>query len=227
MLVQDHLTGQLHEVADEATYGYGDPGYGFPALLPILGKLAPMVLPQLFSSLTSGMRGNAGYAGSEYAGYGSPEYEGYGEEPIAQGQVVYDGFGNPVGFAPLVNIAKSVLPKLAPVAQSVARAVPGLVRSIVPAATQALRSVMPAAAPRMPMSVPMRALPMPMPVPVPAGWRRPPVPYTGARPARAYMRCSVWPGQPGLVPTALTAVPGVPVPGAAPMMPVRRRRRRR
>jgi hypothetical protein len=82
--------------------------------------------------------------------------------------------------------------------------------------------------------------------PWPPGWVSPSQPYTGLQPRRLYLRCSVWPFRPGLVPAFAAQVPGTPgMPGmpGAPGMPVpmtpqqaaaaaamgfgRRRRRRR
>jgi hypothetical protein len=48
------------------------------------------------------------------------------------------------------------------------------------------------------------------------GWTTPALPYTGPQPRRLYMRCSVWPGQSGLVPLE----PGTwPTPQPAPTVP--------
>ncbi len=61
------------------------------------------------------------------------------------------------------------------------------------------------------------------------GWVTPALPYTGTMPRRMYLRCSVWPGPPGMVPTFANQpqVPGFPpgpgIPGpmgpGGPMMP--------
>jgi hypothetical protein len=48
-----------------------------------------------------------------------------------------------------------------------------------------------------------------VPAAPPPGWVAPAAPYAGPRPRRLYMRCSVWRGQPGLVPAAAQAVPVV------------------
>ena len=132
MLVQDHLTGQLHDVPDE----YAGAGYGFPALLPIIGKLAPMVLPAIPSIIemfTKGMQPRQQALGYVPAGYGYADDAGaYGDIP--QGQVVYDGFGNPVGWAPLANIARTVASTVAPMAQQA-------IRTIAPLAQQAASAI--------------------------------------------------------------------------------------
>jgi hypothetical protein len=63
------------------------------------------------------------------------------------------------------------------------------------------------------------------PPPTPAGWVRPALPFTGRQPRRMYLRCSVWPAPPGLVPQFATQppVPGMPgapgVPGLPPGVP--------
>lgn len=245
MLVQDHLTGQLHEVSDEgvAYDGFGNP-VGFPPLLPILTSLAPMVLPAVGNILKSftggGQQGMAGYA--------SPEYGDDELSEVPQGEVVYDGFGNPVGFAPLLNIAKSVLPGVAraigPIAQTVGRMVQGgpagLLNAVNPLAQmtgQAITNV-PGLINQAAAAIPTQPMPRPYPFPlrIPPGWQRAPVPYTGAQPARAYMRCSVWRGPQGLTPVAAGTMPNAPypyVPGTVPPAPaaaapvLRRRRRRR
>ena len=271
MLVQDHLTGQLHDVPDE----YAGDGYGFPALLPILGKLAPMVLPAIPSIIdmfTKGLQPRQQAYGYAPPGYGyADDVSGYGDIP--QGQVVYDGFGNPVGWAPLANIARSVASTVAPMAQQAIRTIAPLAQQAATAVTagpaamatalnplarvaanmitaapnqiantlnpfaqaagQALQNVGPALqsmVPRVPPPMPMPHMPMPA-LRVPPGWVRPAVPFTGRRPVRAYMRCSVWPGPAGFVPVSanqpmpVTAAPAAPVPTAA-AMPIRRRRRR-
>ena len=72
----------------------------------------------------------------------------------------------------------------------------------------------PAAAP------PMGPPPVLRRVAPPVGWITPALPFTGRQPRRLYLRCSVWPGQAGLVPIAAGApgmVPGVtPLPGMLP-----------
>lgn len=245
MLVQDTLTGSVHQVPDDTMYGYAGvaddgamyDGYGnpvgFPPLIPILTSLAPAVLPPLFKAFTSGFKGpDDEYA---YADGWVGDDDPYGD--VAQGEMLYDGFGNPVGFAPLLSIAKSVLPGVAKMASrmipGIARTASGLIRSapgLISRAGSLVRSMVPPGIPRPPFPIPrlpMPGIPRP-PFPVhrfplrrPPGWMRAPVPYTGPQPRRVYMRCATWPGPPGLVPVA----PG-PVPGA-PARPVRRRRRRR
>jgi hypothetical protein len=196
MLVQDMMTGALHEVPD--TYGYGEDPYG------------------------------------------------YGEAPedFAEGELVYDGLGNPVGFLPAIaaalpgiakalpgisNIASRVLPR--PIASIASRFLPGLVRR--PGVPTPARTILPPVRPGMfpavsAMQTAAAAMPLPrpyMPHRMPPGWARTPV--AGAR--RMYMRCAMWPGPPGLSPTG-GVVPLLPPPAAAaPRRIIRRRvvRRRR
>ncbi len=270
MLVQD-VTGQLYEAPDDAyglagntLYdGLGNP-VGFPPLLPILGSLAPIaakvlpsILPSIIGGLTSGLNGADdglyGYYGQDPDPYGM----GYGlGGPGLSEEVVYDGFGNPVGIASLI----------APIASAASRLIPQAARAILPAATGAIRGALtsPAqiasqlartAAPfaraiASGLTPPVPGVPGPgMPgvpgVPPhlwpalraqmararalrwrrpPPGWIRPPVPYTGLRPSRLYMRCLSWPGPGGLVPaSAAQAMPGAPGSGRSRY---RRRRRR-
>lgn len=64
--------------------------------------------------------------------------------------------------------------------------------------------------------------------PQPVGWVTPALPFTGTRPRRMYMRCSVWPGPAGLVPAfANQALPAPGMPGVPGMPPGGGRRRRR
>jgi hypothetical protein len=198
MLVQDTLTGYLHEVPDSQVYG------------AYLGELP---------------------------------------ESMGENQVLFDGFGNPVGLPFLAPIASALAPIAAKALPTIAsriipaatRALPGLVRSvtgavqrIVPTAAQAITGAAQSMAPAIAAGAMQAGLapagfptvsPMPFRPPLPPGWIRPPVPYTGAAPRRAYLRCSVWPGPQGLVPSQAAAMPGALLPGAPmPGVPLRRRR---
>lgn len=246
MLMQDQVTGQIHDVPDVGFYaedlvsGYGEPDLGYMAEDPY------------------------GYFGEPEVGYYGEEPVGhYGEEPVG---IIYDGFGNPLGFSfrklwrGVRRIAKRALPiaqhfvpphirGLIPIARSAFRALPGAVRQFVPQAApyvQAAASVLspgaatPGAAPPPeevgpPPGVPAAEGPVegwgwgeapPAQVgpyrPLPPGWIPRPKPYTGQRPRPYYMRCLVWRGPRGMVPKwAATAQPGAPAPvppGAAPVM---------
>ena len=128
-------------------------------------------------------------------------YDGYG-----RGRVVYDGFGNPVGFNPF-DIIKNVVSNI-PI-------VGGLVSNLIPGGS-------PAPAPSLPIPGqgfnPFSSLlrPPQMPTPWPTGWMRPQLPYTGLGPRRMYMRCAVWPGPQGLVPQFAANMP----PGMQPVTPL-------
>ncbi|SRR6266545_584382 len=124
------------------------------------------------------------------------------------GQVLYDGLGNPVGglFDSLLSPIKSLVGNL-PI-------VGGLVNSLLPGGAPPAAMVAPPPPYAQPSPFPSPFLPSPsgmlsnllpsrMPlrrcVP-PVGWTTPALPYTGTAPRRLYLRCSVWPGQSGLVP---------------------------
>lgn len=160
----------------------------------------------------------------------SSMYGGFAEYPdqIGEGQVVFDGLGNPVGILPflpaIAGLAAKALPavtgllsKVAPAVGQIAQQVPGMLRSIIPGGGPPL---------------PVPALPFAAGGRVPVGWQRAPLPYTGLGPRRMYMRCAVWPGPAGLVPAhaavlppAAPAIPGAP--GVAPIALPRRRSRGR
>jgi hypothetical protein len=161
---------------------------------------------------------------------------GFAEDPYGVGEA-YDGLGYPLGwgFKSLKGLIKKVAPiamSMSPYGQIISRALPIARRALAPvlASTgQALRQqAMQQLAPVPQLSaVPVAPVPTVAPAPpivarpvppvgqrLPVGWRRPPVPYTGLRPRRVYLRCSAWPGPRGLVPVsaAATTPPTVPVP---------------
>jgi hypothetical protein len=205
----------------------------------------------------------------------------YAESPeqMAEGQMLYDGLGNPVGFSFLKRAFRAAT-RLAPLAsllpvpgaglltQVAQRALPGIIRQLGPAAqrlqrvlppgvvqqfapvAQAFQQAVPAAAP--PGTVggfygeavpapPIPAQPMPAP-PMPAqalqpppGWIPRPSPYRGTKGRRVYLRCLLWRGPKGLVPAVAAQTPPPPtvVAQTAPPPPVvvgrrfaHRRRRR-
>jgi hypothetical protein len=101
------------------------------------------------------------------------------------------------------------------------------VRNLVSAPIRAAAAFVPGAAPlammaqQQPGLAPFPPLPGLMPPGLrPPGWIPPQIPYTGRQPRRVYLRCSTWPGPPGLVPASAAAgfpVPGTPgFPGAVP-----------
>src|SRR6516165_2157562 len=148
-----------------------------------------------------------------------------GPEQMAEGQMLYDGLGNPVGFSFLKKAFRAAT-KLAPLAsllpvpgaglltQAAQRALPGIIRQLAPAArrlqrvlppgvvqqfapvAQAFQQAVPAAAP--PGTVggfygeavpaePMPAQAMPaQPLQPPPGWIPRPSPYLGTKGRRVY-----------------------------------------
>jgi hypothetical protein len=162
MLIQDSLTGRLHEVPDHLYRSY-------------LGECGRV--------------------------YGQQYPQGYGHSPhYVQGQVVYDGLGNPVGIAPLLAmlapLAAKVLPVIADkVLPMVSKILPEI-SNILPGAEQAPTpqpQAPPAPQPQQPTAMspapaqPTMATPVQMPIQTPgqpvmatpamAPFRPMPVPY--------------------------------------------------
>ena len=195
MLVQDTLTGYLHEVPDSQLYepeyaeypepmgevaydGFGNP-VGLAFLAPLAAKLAPMALARL-PGILRGVRG---------------------------------------AIRRFVPAAQRALPgaiqQFAPAAQAFQQALPGAIQQFAPAA-QAFQQPPPAAM-QQPMpgpggeaefaEVPYPMMATPFMRPPPPGWIPRPSPYTGLRPRRAYMRCLVWRGPRGLVPARAAQTP--------------------
>ena len=140
---------------------------------------------------------------------------GFGEDPygVGEAQMVYDGLGNPLGWGFLKKLVKRAMPfatsMLGPYGQIIKHALPIVTKALQPTA-QALRQQAVQQLSGVPVALPAAAPITPMAArPLPAGWRRPPIPYTGPRPRRVYLRCSAWPGPRGLVP--VNVGPAVPV----------------
>ena len=194
MLVQDTLTGYLHEVPDSQLYepeyaeypepmgevaydGFGNP-VGLAFLAPLAAKLAPMALARL-PGILRGVKG-----------------------AIRR-------------FVPAARALPGAVQQFAPAAQAFQQALPGVVQQFAPVA-QAFQQPPPAAM-QQPMPGPggeaeFAEVPYPMPAtpfmrPPPPGWIPRPSPYTGLRPRRAYMRCLVWRGPRGLVPARAAQTP--------------------
>jgi hypothetical protein len=190
----------------------------------------------------------------------------YGESPeqMAEGQILYDGLGNPVGFSFLKRAFRAAS-KLAPLAsllpvpgaglltQAAQRALPGIIRQLSPAArklqrvlpagvvqqfapvAQAFQQAMPAAAPPSVggfygEAVPAQPMPA-QPLQPPPGWIPRPSPYQGTKGRRIYLRCVSWRGPKGLVPASAAQAPPAPAvvtqtapPGPVVMGPVMGRR---
>jgi hypothetical protein len=204
MLVQDTMTGALHEVPEFA--GYAEPpeyGYGYYGEEPDFAYYGDEAEP----------------VGEIYDGFGNPVGLPF-LAPIA-------GALAPLAAKVLPGIAAQALPAVSRMLPGIARAVPGvsqLVGGLLP------RPPMPAPLPAMASMMPRLPLPFPQmgPPPIPPGWMRPPVPYQGLAPRRRYMRCVSWPGPPGLVPvSAAQAQPASAAIIAAAQGPIRRRRFRR
>jgi hypothetical protein len=206
MLVQDTLTGAVHEVPESQLY-------------------------------------EADYAESP--------------EQMAEGQILYDGLGNPVGFsflkrafrgltkaatqlAPLASLLPvpgaglltqvaqralpSVMRQLAPAARALQRSLPpGVVQQFAPVA-QAFQQAVPAAPPGSVGGFYGEAVPT-QPVPTqalqpPPGWIPRPSPYQGKKGRRIYLRCVSWRGPKGLVPAIAAQAQAVPAVVAQPVPPV-------
>lgn len=161
------------------------------------------------------------------------------------GEPVYDGLGNPVGgiFDDIMGAVKNVVAGPVQAATSLLNPMNAVSAALNPAGATAniLGSMIPGLAPGhpapaavappgMPMApgIPMAPGMAPSPYfphfrpPFPLGWQHAPVPYTGLGPKRIYMRCAVWPGPAGLVPSFAAnmspaqqqaLMPGMPGPG--------------
>jgi hypothetical protein len=148
----------------------------------------------------------------------------YAESPeqMAEGQILYDGFGNPVGFSFLKRLAKKALraaTQLAPVASLLPIPGAGLL-------TQAAQRVLPGVISKLgdgyygeavPVQ-PMAAQPMPVQaLQPPPGWIPRPSPYLGRKGRRIYLRCVSWRGPKGLVPAVAAQAPPAPAVVAQPV----------
>ena len=241
MLMQDSLTGYLHEVPEfgeaepygEMAYdGFGNPVgfFGRRRRRRRVSEPGPQAVPP---APEMGPEGGEQMPGSE-----------------EMGEVVYDGFGNPVGFSfkKLIRKGLSVAKRFAPLASLLP--IPGA--GLLPQAIQAAQRLVPVAARFSPAAqILRRALPAgvvqqfapvaqafqqaprediggfygeavpiargPLMRPPPPGWIRRPVPYQGKRGRRVYLRCVAWPGPRGLVPVSAAQAPAVAAaaPGAA------------
>jgi hypothetical protein len=160
----------------------------------------------------------------------------------ALGQVLYDGLGNPV--AGLFDTVRSLVSNIPFVGGLVSNLLPGGAPAAAPLPAAPAATVVVPPAPYVQPAQPPYAQPMPFgpqgPLGVlapslmqgggypPAGWTTPTLPYTGAPPRRLYLRCSVWPGQPGLVPMNPGQWPSQAQAGATgAIMALRRARRSR
>jgi len=226
MLVQDTLTGYLHEVPDSQAYGayvgelpdqMGEvayDGFGNPVGLAFLAPLAAKFAPTALKALPGIFRG--------------------ARRTIRRFVPVARAFqralpGAIQQFVPAARAFQQALPgavqQFAPAAQAFQQAVPGAIQQFAPAA-QAFQQPPPGAM-EQPMPAPggeaeFAEVPYPMPTtafrrPPPPGWIPRPSPYTGLRPRRVYMRCLVWRGPGGLVPAQAAQTPPTAIapPGTA------------
>jgi hypothetical protein len=202
MLVQDTLTGSLHEVPDSQPYGaylgelpdqmgevaydgFGNP-VGLAFLAPLAAKFAPTALkalPGIFRGARSAIR----------------------------------------RFVPAARAFQRALPgaiqQFVPAARAFQQAVPAAVQQFVPAA-QAFQQAMPGPMPAPGEEAEFAEVPYPMTAtpfmrPPPPGWIPRPSPYTGLQPRPVYMRCLVWRGPRGLVPARAAQTPPAVAPSAA------------
>jgi hypothetical protein len=202
MLVQDTLTGSLHEVPDTQSYGaylgelpdqmgevaydgFGNP-VGLAFLAPLAAKFAPTALkalPGIFRGARSAIR----------------------------------------RFVPAARAFQRALPgaiqQFVPAARAFQQAVPAAVQQFAPAA-QAFQQTMPGPMPAPGEEAEFAEVPYPMTAtpfmrPPPPGWIPRPSPYTGLQPRPVYMRCLVWRGPRGLVPARAAQTPPAVAPSAA------------
>ena len=210
MLAQDTLTGALYDVPEFSGFGAYD-GLGFD-----FGNLLKTVLPGV-GNIVSGLIGGGGGGGAAPALPGLPNIAGLlgGGGGLPGLSNIFGGLfgggapgapgGLPIPIPPLPGLPG--FPGFPSPSNIIARLFGG-------------GGPAPAPHPMMPFRPPMPFHRSPMPV----GWVTPALPYTGTAPRRLYMRCSVWPGQAGLVPAFAAqtpaGAPGAPVPGALPAVPV-------
>ena len=223
MLAQDSL-GYVHEVPD-VQYGYGLAeypdgsvgevpmaldGYGSPVGLPFLAPFAAALAPLAAKALPmlSNLIPGAAQAVGRLVG---------GAVPAAMQAV--NSAGQLVGGG--INAFRQGM------AQGGMMPTPWGPRPVGPMPMPYPRPGMPYPQPGMPYG------PRPMfRAPAPVGWVTPALPFTGTRPRRLYMRCSVWPGASGMVPAFANqalpppGMPGSPVPGGGMRRRGRARRRR-
>lgn len=160
---------------------------------------------------------------------------GLAEDPygVGEGQVVYDGLGNPLGWGFLKKLVKKAAPfatsMLGPYGQIIKHALPVVRRALAPSVQAMRQQALQQLAP--PQQIPQEAQPQMEGIPVgypqpaftpiaarprfPGGWSRPQQPYTGPQPRRLYLRCSTWRGPSGLVPINAAQGPVATPPGAA------------
>lgn len=202
MLYQDTLTGMLHEVPDsQVGWGLAEDPYGVGEVYDGLGHPLGWGFKKMFKGLVK----RALPIAMSMSPYGQIIKHAL---PIARRAL------GPVIASTGQALRQQAMRQFAPIAPVMAPvAAPQLSGVAVPLPAVAPVAAAPAALP-----------PGPMGQRLPIGWRRPPVPYTGLRPRRVYLRCSAWPGPRGLVPVSAAAAtpagPAVVTPTVAPVVPV-------
>lgn len=208
--------------------GFGNPIGAFPALaalLPAIGSILPGLLKGLFSEVPPGL-GYAVVPDSFDGMYGEPyveppavgAYDPYGSFAgmpampsggcaycgggYGQAQIIYDGFGNPIGSIPaiasILPAAASFFQRALPVIQRAIPQVANVVQRVLPHAQQIIEAIAPQPA-MMPVGSPAMAeepimAPPPVPGPpmdmTPVGPEEPPLmPYPPpGRPRRRHRR---------------------------------------
>jgi hypothetical protein len=254
MLVQDTLTGYLHEVPDSQLYepeyaeypepmgevvydGLGNP-VGLAFLAPLAAKLAPMALQRL-----PGILRGAKSAIKRFVPVARRALPGVIQQFGPAARAFQQALPGAQQVGPAAQAFQQALPggvqQFGPAAQASQQAVPGAMQQFPPAA-QAFQQPVPGAM-EQPMPAPggeaeFAEVPYPAPAtpfmrPPPPGWIPRPSPYTGLQPRRAYMRCLVWRGPKGLVPAQAAQTPptaiATPTTAAATVQQARLRGMRR
>ena len=244
MLVQDTLTGYLHEVPDSQLYEpeyaeYPEPmgevvydGFGNPVGLSFLAPLAAKFAPAALKALPGIVRGVTGAIKrfTPVARAVQRALPGAIRQFVPAARAFQQALPAALQqFAPAAQAFQQAVPgaiqQFAPAAQAFQQAPPGVVQQFAPVA-QAFQQALPG-----PMAQPMPGageeefaeVPYPMPArpfmrPLPPGWIPQPSPYTGLQPRRAYMRCLVWRGPKGLVPAQAATTGAIAPPGTAAAM---------
>jgi hypothetical protein len=245
MLVQDTLTGYLHEVPDSQLYEpeyaqYPEPmgevvydGFGNPVGLSFLAPLAAKFAPAALKALPGIVRGVKGAIKrfTPVARAVQRALPGAIQQFVPAARAFQQALPAALQqFAPAAQAFQQAVPgpiqQFAPAAQAFQQAPPGVVQQFAPVA-QAFQQAAPGAVQQpMPGAGEDEFAEVPYPVPAaafrqpPPGWIPRPHPYTGLRPRRVYMRCLVWRGPKGLVPAQAAQTPAgaIAPPGTAAAM---------